>query len=63
MKNIFKTLHLLYLNKFKPLKYAKKIGVNLTSENITLYGSISWGSEPWIITVRDNVFITHKVQF
>jgi acetyltransferase-like isoleucine patch superfamily enzyme len=45
-----------------PLKYAKKIGVKL-GENVHLYGVTSWGSEPWIITIGDNVHITGGCKF
>jgi len=44
------------------MKYAKKIGVNFKGK-CQLYGKIDWGSEPWIITIGDNVFITEGAQF
>ena len=45
-----------------PIKYAKKIGVNFTG-NVKTYGKVIWGSEPWLITVGDNVHITDGVKF
>lgn len=44
------------------MKYAQKCGVNIKGR-LFLYGSISWGTEPWIITVGDNVHITDGVRF
>ena len=52
--------------KLYPVKYALKIGVNLKSKrenSLHIYGSVAWGSEPWIITLGENVFITDGVKF
>lgn len=51
-----------YLHRFRPLKYAKKVGVNFDSE-VYLYGNINWGTEPWLITLGKNVHITDGVKF
>lgn len=40
----------------------KKIGVNFGS-NLNLYGEVTWGSEPWLITIGDNCYITDGVKF
>ena len=32
-----------YLRRFKPLKYAEKIGINFPRGEIHLYGDINWG--------------------
>ena len=52
-------------SKFKPLQYARKIGVNFGGggTEVHLYGRISWGTEPWIITIGRNVHITAGVKF
>jgi acetyltransferase-like isoleucine patch superfamily enzyme len=44
--------------------YAKWIGVNM-GENVRIYGNsfIMFGSEPWAITLGNNVHITQKVAF
>lgn len=60
--------HLYYdaiYRKLHPLNYAKKVGVNFTSGggNVHIYGNVAWGSEPWIITIGDNVHITDGVKF
>jgi len=51
-----------YYRKLFPLKYAQKCGVNIKGR-LFLYGTISWGTEPWIITVGDNVHITDGANF
>lgn len=47
-----------------PTLYAKKVGVNIKG-NVYLYGAQMgmFGSEPWLITLGDNVHITGRVQF
>lgn len=52
---------LLYI--LKPMKYAEKVGVNFVPGKLHLYGKITWGSEPWIITIGANVHITDGVHF
>lgn len=51
------------LRKLKPLEYAKRVGVNFPPNGVHLYGDISWGTEPWIISVGNNVYITDGVKF
>jgi len=46
-----------------PLGYARKIGVNFPTGGLFLYGRVAWGTEPWIITVGNNVHITDGVKF
>lgn len=48
--------------KVNQVKYAKKIGVNMRGE-VHLYGTIGWSTEPWIITLGNNVHITGGVKF
>lgn len=43
-------------------KYARKLGVNF-GENCHFYGDISWGTEPWIITLGNNVHVTAECRF
>lgn len=56
------------VNKIKasanPVKYAKSIGVNIKG-NVKFYCSPvgMFGSEPWMITLGDNVYITSEVRF
>ncbi len=45
-----------------PVKYAKKIGVHV-GQNNHFYGPTSWGSEPWLIKLGNNVYITGECKF
>ena len=45
-----------------PLKYARMVGVNF-GKNCHFYGPIDWGTEPWLITIGDNVYITNNCKF
>ena len=59
IKGIYKS----FLNKFKPLKYMEKVGVNFPKGKVKIFGKVAWGSEPWIITLGENVYITDGVKF
>ena len=48
--------------RVKPIKYAKLVGVNV-GKNPHFYGPTSWGTEPWLITIGDNVHITGNCKF
>ena len=62
--NFFKKMFYWFLKKKKPISYAKHIGVNMPSDNsVFIYGCVDWGTEPWIITVGQNVYITDEVSF
>lgn len=62
IRPIYRAVYAKTVGKLNPMKYAKKIGVNMGS-GCRLYGKIYWGSEPWIISVGNNVFITDGVKF
>lgn len=49
--------------KLHPVKYAEKVGVNFVKGKLFIYGNVAWGSEPWIITIGENVHITDGVKF
>lgn len=59
-------LYLLYkqqvYRKLFPLRYAKKSGVNYNGR-LFLYGTVNWGTEPWIVSLGDNVHLTNGVSF
>lgn len=57
MKNI------IYKRMNGDVAFAKKIGVNMPWGGVYLYGKIEWGTEPWIITIGENVHITNGVRF
>lgn len=52
-----------FLQKMNGRKWAKKIGVNFTMGELYLYGNVYWGTEPWLITIGNNVHITAGVKF
>ncbi|MDE5872131.1 MAG: capsule biosynthesis protein CapG [Muribaculaceae bacterium] len=55
-KRIFSTLN--------PIKYAQKIGVNFkNSSKVHIYGKVHWSTEPWLMTIGENVHITNGVNF
>lgn len=58
-----KSICKLVYSKLKPYQYMEKVGVNFPSGGVHLYGKVGWGSEPWIITLGNNVHITDGVKF
>lgn len=46
-----------------PVKYAHFIGVNFPAGSLKIYGKVYWGTEPWIISLGENVHITNNVSF
>lgn len=62
--NRFYKLYLMIYARFKPIKYAKKIGVHM-GEDVHLYGNPykMFGTEPWAITLGNHVHITDGVRF
>ena len=61
--SVFRKARHKFLKAIRPLKYAKKVGVNFPANGLHLYGNIDWGTEPWIITIGNNVHITDGVKF
>ena len=51
------------LQRRKPYIYMEKVGINFPRGGVRLYGRVGWGSEPWIITLGNNVHITDGVKF
>ncbi len=49
--------------KLSPVKYAAKIGVNCNMKTLHIYGEIYWGTEPWLISLGENVFLTDGIRF
>lgn len=47
---------------FLPMKYARLAGVNFRGE-VHMYGKVTWSTEPWVITLGNNVHITDGVKF
>lgn len=51
------------LYRFNKNRYMKSIGLNFSPGNVHLYGNVSFGTEPWAITLGENVHIVNGVQF
>ena len=49
-------------SRIRPVSYAKWIGVNI-GKDPHFYGPTSWGTEPWLITIGNNVHITGCCKF
>lgn len=62
IRSLYRAVYAKIVGTLKPMKYAKKIGVNF-GESCRVYGKVYWGSEPWIISLGNNVFITDGVKF
>lgn len=54
LRKFYRKIYTFVMVRKKPVKYAKKIGVNFVEGGLYLYGSPSWGSEPWLITIGYN---------
>lgn len=62
MGKLYRKLYKLTVGRIRPVKYAKKIGV-IFSSGLHIYGRVEWSTEPWIITLGENVYITDGVKF
>ena len=61
--NFIKKIKRKIMEKFtSQVKYAKSIGVTV-GNNCKFYENITWGSEPYLINIGDNVRITKNVTF
>lgn len=60
---IIKKIFIKIYKKKYPEKYARKIGVNLLGNTYEIYPNVFWGSEPYLITLGNNVRITRDVKF
>ena len=58
MPIIKKLKYKLWRHSHTPEEYARRIGVDFH-----IYGEVVWSTEPWLITVGDNVHITDGVRF
>lgn len=62
LRRIYRGLYRRIVGRMYPIKYARKIGINMKGK-VHLYGEIGWSTEPWLITLGDNVHITNGVKF
>jgi len=56
-------MYLKILKRINRVKWAKKIGVNFSGNELYLYGNVDFSTEPWIITLGNNVHLTNGVKF
>ena len=61
-KQLCKIIRKKYIEYKDPVEYARLIGVNING-NLKIYGKVGWSTEPWIITIGNNVHITDGVKF
>ena len=61
-RKFYRAYYHIFVRRRHPLKYAKKVGVNMAGR-VYIYGKIAWGSEPWIISIGDNVHLTDGIKF
>ena len=62
LRKVYRVLYRKIIGNLDPLRYAKKIGVNIRGR-VYLTGGVLWGTEPWIITLGDNVHLSDGVRF
>lgn len=64
LKNIFVFIYRMFYSKISPNGYAKSLGVKM-GVNVNFYGMKPgmFSTEPWLITLGDNVYITADNQF
>jgi acetyltransferase-like isoleucine patch superfamily enzyme len=62
LRQLYRSFYKRVICRSNPVRYAKKVGVNIAG-NLKIYGEVVWGSEPWLISIGDNVHITNGVKF
>lgn len=62
LKNMLLYIPNKLLAKFSPVSFARKKGVNMNGR-VMFYGIPRLSTEPWLITLGDNVHITKDVEF
>ena len=62
IKKAITTPYYYILNKWSHESYARKLGVN-AGYDFHVYGNVSWGTEPWIISIGNNVHVTAECRF
>lgn len=64
LRKIYRKLYSVIIGRLNPLKFACKIGVNFKDPSkVHIYGSVSWSTEPWLMTIGEHVHITNGVKF
>ncbi len=64
LRKIYRFAYSKIMGAIRPVKYAQKIGVNFKNPaKVYIYGRVSWSTEPWLMSVGENVHITQGVKF
>ena len=58
--SIIKSAYCELVKLLSPVRYARMIGVNL-GENCLVYRSMEWPSEPYLVTIGNNVQLTKEI--
>ncbi len=61
--SIFREIYRKLLGRFNYEKYLRHLGVNFPNGGVHVFGRVEWQTEPWIITLGKNVYITDGVKF
>lgn len=59
---VFKALRFKFLSRNQRITYYKKEGIKI-GENLSIVGKVSFGSEPYLISIGNNVRISNNVNF
>lgn len=62
IKKIYRFVYRIIAQRLNRVGWAQKIGVN-TNGKLYIYGDVDWGTEPWLITLGDNVYLTNDIRF
>lgn len=64
LKKIYRKMSLGILRMINQPRYIKKLEINCESPyDIHIFGSVDFGTEPWIISLGKNVYLTDGVKF
>ena len=62
MLDFAKRIKQYFIKRKGSVEYAKYLGVNI-HDSVRIFGTIEWGTEPWLISIGRNTSITNKVVF
>lgn len=60
---LVKKLYWKAFQRLCPVAFARAAGVRFVPGTLHLYGRVEWNTEPWLITLGRNVYITDGVKF
>lgn len=64
LRRIYRLLYWKIIGRLRPTKFAQKVGVNISDiSKLYIYGIVTWGTEPWLISIGENVHLTNGVKF